>query len=59
MSRNFILPIGALLWAFVIGDGIVHIVTGQWTTTAAMAIAGVTWVTLRRAPWSPVRAAHT
>ena len=56
MSRNLILATGALLWAFVAVDAIVHIVTGYWVATAIVATVGVTWVTLRRAPWSPIKA---
>jgi len=56
MSRKRTLVIGALLWALVAGDAIVHIITGAWTTIAIMAIVGVAWVTLRRARWSPLRA---
>jgi hypothetical protein len=49
MSRNMILTVGAILWALVAIDGAVHVATGAWTTTALMAIVGVTWVSLRRA----------
>jgi hypothetical protein len=56
MSRNLILATGALLWAVVAVDAIVHVFTGNWTTTAMMAIVAVAWVGLRRARWSPLRA---
>jgi hypothetical protein len=55
MSRNVIISIGALLWTLVAVDAIVHVLIGAWITAAAMAIAGVTWVTLRRASWSPLK----
>jgi len=58
MSRNLTLAIGALLWALVAGDAIVHVITGAWTTTAIMAVVGIAWVVLRRARWSPLRAAQ-
>jgi hypothetical protein len=48
MSRNFILTAGTILWSLVAIDGVVHIATGAWTTTALMAVVGVAWVSLRR-----------
>jgi len=56
MSRNTVLAIGALLWAGVAIDAIVHVIMGYWTVAAIMAIAGVSWVIVRRARWSPLRA---
>ena len=56
MSRNFILTAGTILWSLVAIDGVVHVLTGAWTTTALMAIVGVTWVSLRRTQWSFRRA---
>jgi hypothetical protein len=56
MSRNLILILGALLWAVVALQESVRFVTGDWTGTALVAVVGVAWVALRRAPWSPIRA---
>ena len=47
MSRNTVLAIGALLWAGVAIDAIVHVIMGYWTVAAIMAIAGVSWVIVR------------
>jgi hypothetical protein len=47
---------GALLWGVVAVQAIVHAVTGYWAANVIVAIAGVSWITLRRARWSPVRA---
>jgi hypothetical protein len=56
MSRNVIISIGALLWTLVAVDAVVHVILGAWVTAVAMAIVGATWITLRRASWSPLRA---
>ena len=56
MSRNLMLTTGALLWGVVAVQAIVHAVTGYWAANVMVAIAGVSWITLRRARWSPVRA---
>ena len=55
MSRTFIVRIGALLWSLVAIDAVVHVLTGAWTTAAMMAIVAATWITLRRASWSPLK----
>lgn len=55
MSRNLMLTTGALLWSVVAVQTIVHAATGYWAANALVAVAGVSWVTLRRARWSPVR----
>ena len=56
MSRNLILATGALLWSLVAIEAVVHVITGYWAANAIVAIVGVSWVTLRRARWSPIRA---
>ena len=48
MSRKHILAIGALLWAAVAVDAIVHLATGDWIAPAVAGVAGVGYVTLRR-----------
>lgn len=55
MSRNFIIAAGAVLWAVVAVVAVIHVLNGTWTSAAMMVLLGVTWVTLRLAPWSPVR----
>jgi hypothetical protein len=47
MSRNLILATGALLWAIVAIDAIVHIASGDWIAPALMVIAGSAWVAAR------------
>ena len=48
MSRNFVLASGAICWALVVGDMVLHLVDGNVFVPVAMAIAGVTWVGVRR-----------
>jgi hypothetical protein len=55
MSRTFILAAGTILWAVVAVVAVVHVLNGTWTSAAMMALLGVAWITLRLAPWSPLR----
>lgn len=48
MSRNQILATGAILWAVVAVDAIVHIASGDWIAPVIMGIIGVSWVAIRR-----------
>ena len=48
MNRNFVLVSGAIAWALVVGDVVLHLVDGNVFVPVAMAIAGVTWVGVRR-----------
>jgi hypothetical protein len=48
MSRNFILGTGALLWAAVVLDAIVHFAMGDLVIPVLMLVVSVTWVGLRR-----------
>ena len=55
MSRTFIVRVGVLLWTLVAIDAGVHVLTGAWTTAAMMVMIAATWITLRRASWSPLK----
>jgi hypothetical protein len=47
MSRNFVLALGALLWAGVAVDGFAHIVGGDLITPAVVGIGGTIWAAVR------------
>ena len=48
MSRNQIRGAGAILWAAVAVDAMVHLAAGDLVVPAAMTIVGVSWVAIRR-----------
>jgi hypothetical protein len=48
MSRNSLLIIGAVLWAAVAVDTVVHVALGDWMAPAIAAILGVAFVAWRR-----------
>jgi hypothetical protein len=48
MSRNQILGAGAILWAVVAVDVMVHLAAGDLVVPAATVIVGVSWVAIRR-----------
>jgi hypothetical protein len=47
MSRNQIRGAGAILWAVVAVDAMVHLAAGDLVVPAAMMIVGVSWVAIR------------
>jgi len=47
MSRNQIRGAGAILWAVVAVDAMVHLAAGDLVVPAAMTIVGVSWVAIR------------
>jgi hypothetical protein len=49
MSRNQIIGAGAILWAVVGLDVIVHLAAGDLLVPAALGIVGTSWVAIRRA----------
>lgn len=57
MSR-FILVFGAICWAVVLVDAVVHLAAGDLVVPAAMAVAFVAWVTLRQLHESRLAAAR-
>ena len=48
MSRNQILTAGAILWAAVAVDVIVHLALGDLVVPAIIGIVGTSWVAIRR-----------
>jgi hypothetical protein len=48
MSRNQILGTGAILWAVVAVEVIVHLAVGDLVVPAVTMIVGVSWVAIRR-----------
>jgi hypothetical protein len=48
MTRNSILAIGAVLWAAVAVDTVVHVAIGDWIAPAIAALVGVGFVAARR-----------
>jgi hypothetical protein len=56
MSRSFILVFGALCWAGVFVDAGVHLMAGDVLIPAAMGLAFVLWMTLRRVHFAKVPA---
>lgn len=48
MSRNVVLVFGTICWALVAVDMAIHLLGGNVFVPAAMAIAGVTWIGVRR-----------
>jgi hypothetical protein len=48
MTRNSILAIGAVLWAAVAVDTVVHVAIGDWIAPAIAALVGVAFVAARR-----------
>ena len=48
MSRNQILTGGAILWAAVAVDVIVHLALGDLVVPAIIGIVGTSWVAIRR-----------
>jgi hypothetical protein len=47
MSRNQIIGAGALLWALVAGDVIVHLVSGDLVVPTVLGVVGTSWVAIR------------
>ena len=48
MSRNQILTTGAILWAAVAVDVIVHLALGDLVVPAIIGIVGTSWAAIRR-----------
>jgi hypothetical protein len=48
MTRNSMLAIGAVLWAAVAVDTVVHVAIGDWIAPAIAALVGVGFVAVRR-----------
>jgi hypothetical protein len=48
MSRNQILGTGAILWAAVAVDVIVHLSAGDLVVPGIVGIVGASWVAIRR-----------
>jgi hypothetical protein len=57
MSR-FILVFGAICWAGVLVDAIVHLVAGDVLVPTAMGVAFILWLTLRQLHESRLAAAR-
>ena len=48
MTRNSMLAIGAVLWAAVAVDTVVHVAIGDWIAPAIAALVGVGFIGARR-----------
>ena len=48
MTRNSMLAIGAVLWAAVAVDTVVHVAIGDWIAPAIAALVGIGFVAARR-----------
>jgi hypothetical protein len=48
MSRNQILTTGAILWAAVAVDVIVHLAAGDLVVPAVIGTVGASWMVIRR-----------
>ena len=57
MSR-FILVFGAICWAGVLADAVIHLVAGDVVVPAAMGLAFIVWLSLRRLHESRLAAAR-
>jgi hypothetical protein len=48
MTRNSMLAVGAVLWAAVAVDTVVHVAIGDWIAPPIAALVGVGFVAARR-----------
>jgi hypothetical protein len=48
MSRNFMIAMGAMLWAAFAVDAIVHVAVGYWIAPVVAGMMGVAYVAIRR-----------